>query len=202
MSSCCPRFLSLLVRRRRPKYEPLAADAPRPSAETRALFGELQRGDAEAREAVRLKVGERMQVWTDLMNLAVAGDETTPRDLAVIRWLLEDSGVHILYWSFGIWREAAQANDRELVDLFLQVFRAKSADQAIDAHFVVTRTGFCLQGAAEGGHMDLVRHIDAVCRADFGMLMVMAPKNPHPSIAEECRQWFSQEHQMKLLRGR
>jgi hypothetical protein len=179
---CCPR---------RP-YAPLASNLdPIDESSLLVAYEQLKSGKVQP---VRDLIGSHMESWSWLMNSAV--DE---QNIDVIRHLVNDCGVHILYWPMAIYCDAARRNDAVLVDVFLDgIVKAQP-----DPHYCMTRPSMMLQHAAEGGHMDLVRHIDHVMRDKFGFPIVRLqdPERVARSIAAECERFFSDEAQLQRTRA-
>ena len=170
-----------------------------------ALFKRLSDGVAsdslDATESVRLEVGEHMETWSALLGLCVDAHLRGESDLRVLQWLLEDSGVHILFWSNGPWFDAAKRNDKEMVDVWLHAFRKQANQHNIDAHFVCTRTSNLFAGAATGGHTHLIEHIHRFCIVELGMMFVTGPMQAKragidTSVLEKVDAWFDQRHQL------
>lgn len=181
-SCCCPAR----------RYAPLASNLdPIDESSLLVAYEQLKAGSIQP---VRDLIGSHMESWSWLMNSAV--DE---QNIDVIRHLVNDCGVHILYWPMAIYCEAARRNDAVLVDVFLDgIVKAQP-----DPHYCMTRPSMMLQHAAEGGHFALVRHIDHVMRDKFGfpIIRLQNPERVAHSIAAECERFFSDEAQSQRTRA-
>jgi hypothetical protein len=208
LSSCWRSLLCCRRAQSAASYQPLNTLPLDASAV--ALLKRLSDGVAsdsrDATESVRLEVGEHTETWSALLQLFLNAHLRGESDLRVLKWLLEDSGVHILYWSNGPWFDAAKRNDKEMVDVWLHAFRKQANQFNIDAHFVVTRTSNLFAGAATGGHMQLIEHIHRFCIVELGMMFVTGPMRSKraeidASVLEKVDAWFDQRHQLAFYKA-
>lgn len=160
-------------------------------AELTIAYGQLIENEIQP---VRDLVGDHMDSWSWLMKRAV-----NERHVTVMRRLVNDCGVHVLYWPMTIYCDAAARNDVEIVDLFLDAI----IEAQPDAHYCMSRSSQMLQHAAQGGHFELVCHIESVMRSRMGFLVVrlLRPADVAPSIAAACEKYFSGDEQAARTRA-
>jgi hypothetical protein len=180
------RFLCCCCFDRRQSYKQFGQERKINESELTIAYGQLIDNEIQP---VRDLVVDHMDSWSWLMNRAV-----NERNVTVMRRLVNDCGVHVLYWPMTIYCDAAARNDVEIVDLFLDAIIAAQPDP----HYCMSRSSQMLQHAAEGGHFELVCHIESVMRCRMGFLVVqlLRPAAVAPSIAAKCSDCFAGDQQV------